>query len=112
MGILICPKHGQQGIVPFIEMEISQKITEGIPISKHDIVIVEAAFLDETGTLLATSCYMLSKRTFEQNNFKKKYSIQTEGEELDFLGPIQKLASGFVCSKCLEEYKTINAWDR
>lgn len=111
MGILICLKHGQQGVVPFIELEIAQKINDGIPISKDEIETIKADFYDDAQKLIGTTCYMLYANTVKQNEFRKKYSIFTEEQELDLLTPIQLVTSGSVCSKCLEEYKITHGWD-
>lgn len=102
MGIIICEKHGRQGIKINIEKSIVDNILADISLTEADLVVVTIAFFDNAYFLYEDKI-LLKKPTFIAHEFTDTYTITNELEEAQIMPHLNKLLTG-VCGKCYSEY--------
>ena len=104
MGLIICDKHGEQGIVINIEDDICRKILADTPLTNEELCVIKAVFYDDDETFLMDVNYLVSIQTKESLNLMEYFEIRTEEEDEKFLGKMSS-KMGAVCGQCLNEYK-------
>lgn len=102
MGIIICEKHGRQGIKINVEKSIVDIILADVPLTEADLVVVTIAFFDNADFLYEEKI-LLKKSTFIAHKFKSAYTIANELEEAQIMPPLNELLTG-ICGKCYSEY--------
>lgn len=103
MGLILCDKHGQQGIAINIQNEICDSILANEPLSDEDLQIIKVLFFDE-GEPLMDMNYIVTKSLKEEFALKDLYEIREEIEEETLISPFTS-KMGIVCGQCLNEYK-------
>lgn len=103
MGLIICNKHGEQGIVINIEDQICRKILADTPMSDEDLYVIKVLFYDDEEFLMDMN-YLISKEMKEDLNLIEVYEVQNEEEDSEFLRKISP-RMGIVCGQCLQEYR-------
>ena len=101
MGIIICSKHGKQGIKINIDREITKAILSDTPIRENELVIITATFYDGIEFLFEDE-RLLKKDTFVNNSIKQHYVIRNESEEKE-MSSLDSLLTG-ICGVCYAEY--------
>ncbi len=101
MGLAICNKHGQTGVVSNISLDICKELSDNHNNEIREIVVVIIDVYDNDEFLYKQKNY-ISRDIFNKYNLKKSYKISTEEEEKD-INKIFPKTSG-LCSKCFEEY--------
>jgi hypothetical protein len=102
MGMVICEKHGSQGIVPSLSIDVCKMIW-----SKARFVEIEKLYevcvniYDEDEFLLNIKSYVSDKQ-FCKLNLSQSYDIRNDAEE-DRLDKILPDSSG-VCGLCFIEF--------
>lgn len=100
MGLAICKKHGESGVIGNISLDICQDLQNAIS-DITGIVVVTIDIFDDDEFLYSQKNY-ISKKIFEESDLKKKYKITNEEQEAA-LNVIFPSTSG-MCGKCFEEY--------
>lgn len=103
MGLIICSKHGEQGIVINIEDEICRKILADKPISNENLHVIKVLFYDHEEFLMDMN-YLISSEMKDDLNLVDVYEVKNEEEDSEFLRRISP-RMGIVCGQCLKEYK-------
>ncbi len=100
MGLAICKKHGESGVISGISLDLCQDL-EHNPDTIQKIVIVNIEVFDDDEYLYTQKNYV-SEKMFIDNKLEKNYRIRNEKQE-DSLNLIFPKTSG-MCGKCFEEY--------
>ncbi len=106
MGLIICDKHGEQGIAINIEDVICQKILADEPISDEHLHVIKVLFYDDEEFLMDMN-YLISTALKDDLNLLEVYEVQNEEEDSALMKRISPRL-GIVCGQCLKEYKYRN----
>lgn len=105
MGLIICNTHGESGFMPFVSVELANKINNNIPITKESVVFVDIILYDEDdGKELHPMKYWMSKGELESLSAKSRYEIFNDEDEKNLdkiFDPVMK--GGGCCGKCFEK---------
>lgn len=103
MGLIICDKHGEQGIVINIEDAICRKILADAPIAGEDLCVMKVLFYDNDEFLMDMN-YLMTSEMKGDLNLMEVYEVRNDEEDSEFLRLISP-RMGIVCGQCLNEYK-------
>ena len=103
MGLIICEKHGEQGIAINIEDEICRKILADTPISDVDLCVIKVLFYDNEEFLMDMN-YLMTTEMKDTLNLMEVHEVQNEEEDSEFLRRLSP-RMGILCGQCLKEYK-------
>ena len=105
MGLIICHRHGESGIMPFVARELSEEIRRGGKVSVSDLVEVEIVLIDEEdGEQMYTLHYLMPRALFVRLGVQASYEIRTDEDEerlTAIFDPVMK--GGGVCGKCFRD---------
>ncbi len=100
MGILICNKHGESGLIPTISRELSHGMKQG-SVKAEDIGIAHVQ-LFEQGEVLDEKIYFFHKGLDDLNSY---YLINSEESDREFSKKISEVyRGGGYCVYCFREY--------
>src|SRR5688572_13141090 len=99
MGLAICKKHGESGVIGGISLDICQDVQNGKNEIKG-IVIIKIDVFDGDEFLYTEKNYVSSK-IFNDRRLSKKYTISDEGQE-NTLNDLLPPTSG-MCGRCFED---------
>jgi len=100
MGLILCEKHGQTGLINHISKDICEKVINDEPL-QADIKIVLINLFDEN-EFLCTITNHISSTLVAKHKLLEKYIIHNEKEELALEEHFPKLSG--LCGKCFREY--------
>lgn len=103
MGLIICDKHGQQGIAINIQDEICRSILANEPLCNEDLKIIKVVFFDENRPLMEMN-HIVTTSLKEKLALEDLYEIREESEEETLIRPFTS-KMGIVCGQCLNEYE-------
>lgn len=100
MGLAICNKHGESGVVDGISLDVCLDLENHTATVKNIAIVVIEVF-DDDEYLYSQKNY-ISEKLFIEKNLKKKYYIKNDTQE-EILNKIFPRTSG-VCGKCFKDY--------
>lgn len=103
MGLIICEKHDEQGIVINIENNICRMILADEPLCDEDLFVIKILFYDNEEFLMDMN-YLITTEMRDSLNLIEIYEVQNEEEESEVLKQISP-RMGILCGQCLKEYK-------
>ena len=103
MGLIICEKHGEQGIAINIEDDICRKILANIPLRDEDLCVIKVLFYDNEEFLMDMN-YLMTTEMKHTLNLAEGYEVRDEEEDAEFLKQISP-RMGILCGQCLKEYR-------
>lgn len=101
MGISLCRRHGESGIVSSISIDICEEIMGRSKEKIENVYVVTIKVFDEDEHVFDQSNY-ISENLFKTHNLKLEYEIHSESDE-EKINSFFPKTSG-VCGKCFDEY--------
>jgi len=105
MGLILCGKHGQSGVVPFVSKKLSNEISLGNIVNIKDFSILHVIFYDDD-EILGKDKYYLMKEELPQeaitSNPIKIYTDEDENKLNILLG--SSFLGGGCCVICFESW--------
>lgn len=101
MGIVLCEKHGEAGVIPTVSKQLADAMRSGL-IGREDIRTLHLRVFDD-GEFLFEKMLFLHKA--ESDGLDSSYLIRNEEEDEIFARNIQLIfRGGGYCVKCFKEY--------
>lgn len=103
MGLILCNKHGKQGIAINIQQEVCEKMLKGDPLHDDNLAVIKVLYFD-CDELFLDMNYLVTNVLKEQLKLHDVYEVREDADE----EPLSRLFStkmGIICGQCLNEYK-------
>lgn len=101
MGVIICEKHGETGVIPTVSKNLSDAMLSR-EAKKEDVATIYLRVYDE-GEFLFDKLFFAHKR-MDMANLKDEYLIENDDDELFSKEVHPILTGGGYCVRCFKEY--------
>ncbi|WP_445768429.1 hypothetical protein [Rheinheimera sp.] len=102
MGVMICKKHGEVGVIPTVSKNLADAMLKGIAI-REDVATIYLRVFDE-GEFLFDKLFF-THNSQDMSNLKDEYVIENETDDAVFSREVHPIFSGGgYCVRCFKEY--------
>ena len=91
MGVMICKKHGEVGVVPTVSKNLADAMLKGI-VKREDVATIYLRVYDE-GELLFDKLFF-THNSLDMSNLKDEYVIENETDDAVFSREVHPIFSG------------------
>lgn len=100
MGLILCRKHGEAGVVDGVSIDICRDFWEKKSEIKEIFLVVSNIYDDDV--LVFSKKYYVSKGLFFVNNMEISYDVRDEIDENRFMQGLPEVSG--LCMFCFEDY--------
>jgi hypothetical protein len=102
VGILICEKHGEAGIIPTVSKNLEDAMANGTA-KKQDVATIYLRVYDEVDFLFDKLFF--THKSSDMQTLKDEYLIENDEDDALFSKEVHPIfTGGGYCVKCFKEY--------